>query len=179
MIPERSAAIFETIENQKKQLDDLTRDLSNEVFLHKVDKQSWNISEILQHLILSETLSLKYLRKKWSFTPDLPNQNLLTLLRGNLLYLINKVPFKLKAPANVNERSFEKNKSQKELFEEWSLIRKDMKDFLNSLDESDYRKEFYKHPVAGKVNLNHMLLFFHTHIERHTRQLKKILKTNR
>ncbi|MFN0318610.1 MAG: DinB family protein [Burkholderiales bacterium] len=135
----------------------------------------WSILQVLQHLMLVELASEKYVRKKLSYNPKLPKINLGTAWRMLLLKSYNWLPLKLKAPSYVNENNFPANPVLAELGEKWQEQRRQLRDFLATLPNDIFDKEVYKHPLVGRLSLGGMLQFYEGHFDRHQKQIKKLL----
>jgi uncharacterized damage-inducible protein DinB len=164
---------FHRIESQRAWIADYIREIPVERLNASPAPGKWSILEVIRHIYLSEKLTLDYLKKKWSFSPRLKPAGILTWLRYQALINSMRQPaIRLKAPAVA--------RVEKEIFDpqtlagEWHAMRKEFIDFISGLPEDVLRKEFYKHPVAGKMRLDHMLKFFYHHTARHIRQMKKI-----
>lgn len=149
---------------------------SLEKLKNKPTPESWSVLDVLQHLILVENASVKYVQKKLSFNPKLSNVNVGTVWRMFILKSYNWLPFKLKAPSYVNEQNFSKTAELNELIAKWQAQRHQLRDYLQTLPADVYNKEIYKHPIAGRLSLNGMLQFFDGHFDRHYKQIQKLLK---
>jgi hypothetical protein len=158
-------------------LQDLLTDLqqySDSSLNYKPDDHTWSALQVMHHLLTSERLSTKYIKKKLSYNPDLPDVNFGTQWRAFLLRSYNYLPVKLKAPKNVSESLPEKS-SLAETSEAWLATRQELRAFLNTLPEETFKKEVYKHPVSGRLSLFHMLDFFDRHFDRHLKQINRTL----
>lgn len=131
----------------------------------------WSPSQILQHLLLSEKLSLDYCVKKVSFEPRLKKANILTWLNGRLVTWSLQSPFKFKAPAVVSSEHLLKEEPVDELFLRWKQLREQLEDFLRHLPSKYVDREVYKHPLGMRLSLRGMLDFYKSHFRRHRKQL--------
>lgn len=164
---------WDKLEIQRIDIIQLLNNLESNLFAFRISGDSWNLLEILQHLILSERLSLIYLKKKWYYTKDLPPKTFLTVLRSWALLLSMWSPIPLKAPDRVNV--FNPDLTAQEIIRKWEQIRSEMKNFLEGLSDEMFDREFYKHPAVGKLTLDHMIAFFYAHCKRHQKQILQIL----
>jgi DinB superfamily len=139
----------------------------------KADK--WSVLQVVQHLMRSEDLSLKYVQKKLSFNPVLKRAGIGNFFRILLLKIYLRSPFKRKAPAIVNEESFPEVASFWDLAKQWNAQRATLKSFLSSLPDATFKKAVYKHPLAGRLTLEGMLIFHIEHIRRHRKQILNLL----
>jgi len=174
MLPLKTNRVWNKLEGQRTGLINLISDLEQVVLLHRISDKKWNILEILQHLVMSEKLSMIYLKKKWKYSKKLPSKTILTNLRSWTLQFLMWYPFPLRAPARVNV--FDPDRTLQDIIQEWRHIRTEMYKFLGELDSPVFNYEFYKHPAVGKLTLDHMLRFFYAHGKRHEKQVRKILK---
>ncbi|MFT7452850.1 MAG: hypothetical protein ACI9VN_003586, partial [Patescibacteria group bacterium] len=102
-----------SIENQLDTLDSelklLLRDLkahSDQDLNWKPKMGKWSVAQVMQHLMKSEDMGLKYVQKKLSFNPKLKNAGILGALRGALIKMYLKIPIKVKAPGIVSAETF-------------------------------------------------------------------------
>jgi hypothetical protein len=174
MLPLKTKIIWNKLESQRLAIIKSVSDLEHELITYRIASEKWNISEIFQHLVMSEKLSMIYLRKKRKYSAEIPNKTILTDLRSMILQFFMWNPIPLKAPARVNR--FDPGRSLKDIIDEWGQIRTDMNNFLEELDSRFFNSELYKHPAVGKLTLDHMLRFFYVHVKRHEKQLHRIIK---
>jgi len=172
-MPPKTLHLYHKLEEQQMDIINSVADLDKHVITYRLFDNKWHILEIIQHLVMSENLSLIYLRKKWKYTQNLPPKTFITDFRSWLLLFFMWFPIPLKAPARVIV--FDPDKTGSELIREWGQTRTQMKNFLEEMDLDVFQKEFYKHPAVGKLTLHHMLQFFYAHIKRHKKQIQRIL----
>ncbi len=173
MMPPETARLYSKLEDQRIELINSIADLENQLMTYRLIDNKWHILEILQHLVMSEKLSIYYLKKKWKHSQDLPSKTLITDFRSWSLLFFMWIPIPMKAPARVTV--FDPDKTCQNIILEWEEIRSEMKKFLEEMELNVFQKEFYKHPATGKLTLHHMLLFFYAHIKRHRKQIQRIL----
>ncbi len=149
---------------------------SDEKLNHKPSAESWSVLQVLQHLMLVENASQKYVQKKLSYNPSLSKVNLGTAWRMLILKSYNWLPIKLKAPSYVNENNFAEKTTFSEVAAQWQAQRQNLRDYLSALPEDLFDKEVYKHPLAGRLSLLGMLNFYEGHFDRHYKQIQKLLK---
>lgn len=143
---------------------------------HKPTPESWSVIQVLQHLVLVETASQRYVQKKLSYNPTLKNAGVMTSLRMVVMRLYNLLPIRLKAPSYVDERNFLDTDTLSEIIIKWKAQRQQLRDYLATLPEVIFKKEVYKNPVAGRLSLYGMLQFYEGHFDRHYKQIKKLLE---
>ncbi|HLF35528.1 MAG TPA: DinB family protein [Cyclobacteriaceae bacterium] len=166
-------SLISRIETQREWVGDYIGNFNSDQLNTSPGPGRWSALEVIRHIYLSEKLTLDYLRKKWSFSPQLKPAGILTWLRYQALIVSMRQPvIRLKAPAIA--RVERKNLDPRLMMNDWQAMRKELLDFIAGLPEDVLKKEFYKHPIAGKMRLDHMLKFFYHHTERHIRQIKRI-----
>ncbi|HEY5919711.1 MAG TPA: hypothetical protein VIU13_19965, partial [Chryseolinea sp.] len=62
-----------------------------------------------------------------------------------------------------------------ELERRWTLIRMELRQFLDTIEATNMRKLIYKHPVAGRFNVIQCLMFMREHYHHHLPQIKRLL----
>ncbi|MEO6037984.1 MAG: DinB family protein, partial [Saprospiraceae bacterium] len=63
----------------------------------------WSAMQVLHHLLLTEELSMAYIRKKLSYNPSLEKVGLGSHWRTFLLHAFLRSPVKFKAPAMIGD----------------------------------------------------------------------------
>lgn len=169
----------------KNQLDALNSELgllfrdlkkfSDEDLNWKPGEGKWSVLQIMEHLILAELISQKYLEKKLSFNPELKNTNLMSAMRSIFITFYLNSPLKVKAPAAVGETLPEQSTFW-ELVKQWKQNREDLETYLNTLPPETFKKQVYKHPLGGRMSIGNMMTFHKNHFHRHRKQIFKILK---
>ena len=163
--------INQDLENLFSKLEDYSDDK-----LNKAPKEGkWSVSQIMNHLILAETLSLKYCHKKLSFNPELKKSGWKTRIGYLRLYLILSVPIKVKAPQNVSGDALPDFEEIQKTISKWRAQRKLLEKFIQEVDEKYIDREVYKHPFGMRLSLYYMLSFYYTHYLRHKKQILRIL----
>ena len=135
----------------------------------------WSVIQIMHHLLLTEELSLRYVRKKLSFQPDLKPAGWEARLKSALLKFYLSVPFKFKAPDVVGEDNLPGFTSFTDTRNRWLNIRKEWTGFLDQLPPELLDKAVYRHPLAGRLSWTGSLAFFRYHFQRHKKQIERTL----
>ena len=91
------------------------------------------------------------------------------------LYFFLAAPIKFKAPSVAEPLS--NNATLADTQARWNAIRTDLNVLWNNLPEEVLDRSWFKHTLAGKLNLMQMLEFFGNHFERHEHQIWRTLKT--
>jgi hypothetical protein len=134
----------------------------------------WSAMQTAYHLITAETFSLGYLQKKIQAKDKVKSAGIMHSLRSALLRLFLSLPIKFKAPKIVEQ--VPDFKAFTEMKEDWDKTRKGMSDLLETLTDEDVKRELFKHPLAGRMNILQMMDFFNDHLTRHIKQIEKCLK---
>jgi uncharacterized damage-inducible protein DinB len=162
----------------EKQLDDLllkVKPLSSEQQNFKPDSHSWSILQVFRHMMQSEGQIIKYLRKKILGAATTPKASFGAILRSAILNAAMRLPIKFKVPDAIKV-NFDENYDFEQLSADWKLLRKELKDFLENMDEETAQKEIFRHPVVGRMNILQGLTFMQEHLERHAGQVDRIMK---
>lgn len=167
--------LLDTLERERLELADLLRFRSAEELNHAPGPGKWSAIQVMHHLIISEELSLGYLKKKTSFQSNFEKAGLKTSLRKGLLKIYLSLPFKFKAPKGVSDEALPAFGTLEETMDRWEKARQAMAAFLSQAPEGYSDKEIYRHPFAGKLTLEGMLEFFLAHFRRHREQVIRTL----
>lgn len=162
----------------EKQLDDLLQKvkmLRSEQHNFKPDAHSWSILQIFRHMMQSEGQIVKYLQKKILGTATTRKAGLMNSFRSAILNFAMRLPLKFKVPDAIKV-DFEESYDFEKLSADWKLLRKEISDFLENVDEQTAQKEIFRHPVVGRMSLLQGLAFMQIHLERHTKQVERILE---
>ena len=169
-------ARYYAIEKSRKELFDDLKNYDDEVINKKPSPGAWSIAQVIEHLIIAEDGSLKYLQKKTQDTSKVPVAGLGSKWRFFLTNTVFVLNINFKAPKVVVPTDNYATVGQ--LNERWSKVRTDTFNLLNKLPEADLKKEIWKHAVAGKMDINQMLAFFNMHFNRHRKQVYRTLAQN-
>lgn len=166
--------LFNRLEGQHLAILQSIAHIPNEQFIKRPQSGKWSLSEILAHLQTSEQLSIQYLNKKILGTDQYKN----TDLRHELLMLVLKIsqrlPFKFKAP-KVLVSNTPMYTTKEHLIEQWANTQQQLKELLGKFGDDQLRKQVYRHPVAGLINIQQALIFFREHIIHHQPQINRLL----
>ncbi|MCF8237848.1 MAG: DinB family protein [Saprospiraceae bacterium] len=152
----------------------------NELSDHQINKTptggGWSIQQVIQHLGLSEQLSLKYLKKKTLDPSRIPKRDMGYPFRKAALYLYLASPFRYKAPGMVSTSQFPKKEDIQDTMVGLVANQEEMIQFIQHLPANATKGMVYKHPIVGRMDLDGMFWFFTWHIRHHIRQIKRIKK---
>jgi uncharacterized damage-inducible protein DinB len=165
---------FVRLERDRIELLRVLASLSEEVLNKPPDATHWSIIQILSHLLTAEGLTLTYLKKTSLGKNYLRNSGTVESLKTFLLTVSQRLPLKYKAPSIIVEQS-PVGIALPSAAEKWSGTRKELKNFLETIEDRDLLKLIYKHPVAGRLNVVQALTFMHDHFRHHLPQIYRLL----
>lgn len=137
--------------------------------LHNKPKEKWSPVQVLNHLCTSEQGTVNYLKKKVQ-SKDVPSSGIRCFFASRLLSrALKNRKKKYRAPKVLGEMpdkpDFEK------VQDEYLKVRKELRSVLDRFDKKKARKAYFKHPIAGKLNIYQTLSFLENHFERHKEQI--------
>ncbi len=162
-----------------KKLNDLLREVkvySEDQLNRKPKEDAWSVIQTMHHLMMSENGSLKYVKKKLSFNPELKNAGAKATLREMGLNTYLNSPFKWKAPEGISGDNLPKHETFWKTAQKWKSQRLELREYLETFPDELLKKEIYKHPFVGRITIPGMLRFFDRHFNRHHKQIRKIIK---
>ena len=165
--------LFDSLEMERHQLLELVTKLSHERF-HEAKPGKWSVSQIIAHLIAAERLSLRYMNKKILGIRETGNTGIWEEIKMVLLKLSQRLPFKFKAPASVVENT-PAYTDIGQLRADWEIERAELKTLLEKFNDTDIKRKIYRHIRAGRLNIQHALIFFREHYYHHLPQIKRLL----
>ena len=167
---------FNDIETSRKNLLAELKQYPDDLLNKKPSDKAWSPIQVMEHLMISEEASLKYLQKKTLDTSKSHNAG----LKGKWRLFITKAmfgtPFTFKAPTLLNPTN--KYATLAEVETSWNKIRSDLFQLLNKLPAKELEKDIWKHAIAGKMNIYHMVEFIDFHFNRHRKQIERTIALN-
>jgi hypothetical protein len=95
--------------------------------------------------------------------------------RSFILNAAMRLPLKLKVP-NAIQVQLEEQYAFETLVADWKAVREQIGEFLQGIDETNAKKEIFRHPVVGRMSIVQGLQFMKEHVARHKRQVERIMK---
>ena len=166
--------LFDSLERERNILIASLKNLSPDKQQHAPEGK-WSIQQILAHLIAAEKLSIMYLHKKMLGIKEAEDTGVLEEIKMVFLQLSQRLPLKFKAPRTVVENT-PSYATFEELIADWDKTRAELKTLLEKFDDTEIGKKIYKHIRAGRLNIQHALMFLREHIIHHTPQINRLLK---
>jgi len=164
---------FLALENERKQLFNELKGYSDDIINKKPAAEKWSVAEVIAHLITAEEMSLKYLLKKTQDTSLSKPEGFKNKWRWLLVQIVFTFDIKFKAPEIVEPKLGYQPLANLEMH--WTKVRLQTLDVLSKLSDEELNKELWKHAIAGKMNLHHMVEFFGVHFRRHKKQIDRTL----
>lgn len=164
---------FEQLETLRKFILQKLDGIAEEKLLEIPAPGKWSILYTLARILTAERMSLVYMKKKSLGIHELDNSGILEALKFRFLQISQRIPLlKFKAPKVVVEHtpaslSFDKLKTQ------WENSRRDLRDFLESIEDKNVHKKIYKHAIVGRLDAVQGVGFLREHFIHHLPQLKK------
>lgn len=166
---------FDLAEKHRNELIKSLQSYSEETLNRLPAPEKWSPIQVMHHLILSETNTINYLRKKMMGVASARKAGFSAKIRIWLTKLWLATSFlKRKAPpaiANVPDAA-----TFTDTVTLWNNTRSQLKAILDELPQGAAERELFRHPVAGMFNLYQMIEFLDAHFRHHEVQIQKALK---
>ncbi len=134
---------------------------------------SWSAIQVMHHLMLAESYSMRYCEKKLKNTTQFRKSSVATYARSSLLQLYLLSGLKAKAPPRVNTDNLPESDSLDQVMQQWLDQRQKLHFWLEKIPPGYLDKAIYKHPIAGHLTIPGMLDFFEAHFRHHIPQISK------
>ena len=170
----------------QRQLNDLRRahqnlrneisSLSEEGLSFRPGGDRWSVLEVLQHLYLSESLSLRYIQKKSQAPDRLTPPSIKSRFQEWAIVPFLKYAPKYKAPTLVSRDGFREDFTYGEAIKTFDRIHDDFESCFTDFPDKVINNNVYRHPFMGRVRLNGMMRFHIHHLGRHRKQIHNNIK---
>lgn len=164
---------FLQLEEERKKLLNELKQYSDDIINKKPAPEKWSVAEVIAHLITAEEMSLKYLLKKTQDTSREGKEGVKHQFRWLLVKIVFAFDIKFKAPDIVEPKLGYQSLADLEIH--WTKVRQQTLELLGRLSDEELNKTLWKHAIAGKMNLHHMVEFFGTHYRRHKMQIGRTI----
>jgi hypothetical protein len=168
---------FDLLEKERRQLEKDLGSRTEQALTYVPTPGKWSVLQILTHLLTSEKLSLAYMKKKSLGAAQLDNSGPWESAKVLALKISQRLPIRYNAPSVVRDHTPEALPLS-EFFIQWEALRRELKNFLDSVEDKNVRKKIYKHPVAGRLDANQAMLFFREHLHHHRPQIDRLLNNS-
>jgi hypothetical protein len=142
---------------------------------YQPEQKSWNMLQVMQHLVMSEKLSMDYLISK-NYSNARKPTGITAVMRSIGMRILLRSPVKIKAPPIAGLESLNELDAEN-LMQEWQKVRAAMYEYLIFFPEEKISFSIFRHPRAGWLNIRQALSFFEDHLLHHQYQLQRIRKT--
>lgn len=163
------------LERLRSETENLCRQRGDEACRATPPQSGWSVLQILDHILLSEAGTLRYMKNKTAHTKAFKKPTPVSYVRFALLTTALRSPFRFRAPEGVKPPEKEPLPSLEELLTQWAQVREEFRAFLEQFPEGQENKLVFRHPLAGRLTLLHTLSFMKDHLSRHVRQIRKRL----
>ncbi|PHI21884.1 hypothetical protein CEQ90_00940 [Lewinellaceae bacterium SD302] len=162
------------------ELDAWSKELKNyshEQLNRKAADGGWSAMQCIEHMMLSESGIMSYIKKKLSFSPELPGKGLTDIWKRMLLVGYLRSPVKFKAPQGIGTEYLPEESDLNAALTKWRAHREKMQADLLNIPSEYYNKRVFKHPLAGRVSIDTTMTFVLAHFRRHRRQAMRVLES--
>ena len=164
---------LEVLEGQRKALFARVEHLDEERLNRPPAAGKWSIIQVMCHLISAEKAFLASLRKEVSRGTGIGRAGLKNTLKRGLLKVAFSLPLRFKAPPRAEalpeHQDLETTRGQ------WDEVRAGWWETLGAFPPELADRELFRHPVVGRLSLAQGLDFMVDHLERHGRQIDRII----
>lgn len=170
------APVADRLQALSAQTDQLLRQVaavSPEQRLHKPAPDVWSPLEVLYHVYAAERASLRSVERFVRSGKRALPESFASKMRVVKLLLGNTLPIRLKAPALVAKMP--DVLSLEALQTNWTSLRTELRQFLETLPPELYGQTIFRHPFVGDITPEGMVYFFQLHMARHTKQIRRRL----
>ena len=158
--------------NLKGNILEDAKKMTQEELNFKPSEKEWSFSQVISHIIESETGTNKYVNKKIKDQNNLPKSGIRNYIASKALDYNMKSNRKFKTPKvlsePINETSFIELKTK------WDKSRSFLIETVENFPTDKLNKSIFKHPVAGNLNILQTLSFMTNHLKHHVHQLESI-----
>ena len=161
-------------ESNRAEILQVLEALTEEEFTKAPADGGWSVSQVVNHLISAETGTAMYISKKIQGGKNLKDTGVKNQLNATALKLALKTNKRFKAPSVLPVPS---NRSKEKSLKAWNKTRETLNDLFIGLDPSLYKKEIFRHPIAGYLNAEQTLHFINDHMNHHEKQIIRIIQS--
>lgn len=158
--------------NLKEQILNSVKGFSVDELNFKPSESEWSISQVIEHLIDSETGTNKYINYRLKNIHEQPSVGLANFLKSKVLNKKLKSNQKFKVPSILSEP--EVGSDFKTLKEKWDKSRLYLIQSVENYPKEQLNKAVFKHPRAGLLSMNQTLAFMINHLNHHIPQIDRL-----
>lgn len=165
---------FDEMESGRMRLFQMIQNQGDDILNKKPAPGKWSPIQILHHLILAESGTYQYVKKKTGNPDQLEKSGWREKLNYIILSIFLKAPLKWKAPKVASD--LPEQDSLSHTADLYSALRSEWKQLIEEMPEDISDKKIFRHPIAGRMNLEDTLGFMELHAKRHFNQIREILR---
>ncbi len=158
--------------NLKGQILKSVESYSVEQLNFKPSESEWSISQVIEHLIESETGTNKYISYRLKNIQEQPSVGLANFLKSKVLNKKLKSDQKFKVPSVLSEP--EVGADYPSVKEKWDKARLYLIQTVENYPKEQLNKAVFKHPRAGLLSMNQTLAFMINHLNHHIPQIDRL-----
>lgn len=133
----------------------------------------WSALQVLHHVVTAEALTLGYVRKKMQAGPGLEKAGVASRLRLLALEVTLALPVRVAAPSAVAGVPGEVELAA--LRTRWDEVRHGLRELVRTFPAELERRLVFRHPLAGRMTLDHALGTLQAHLDHHRPQVERAL----
>ncbi len=137
----------------------------------------WSALQVLEHVVTVESLTLGYVRKKMQAGAALPTAGLGSRLRLLAVQATLASPLRVGAPEVAGKVPAESDLEK--LRKRWDEVRAGMEQLARSFPPELLDRLVFRHPLAGRMTLDHALGTLEAHLDHHIPQVERALEGSR
>ena len=166
-------SLIQSLDDRRSALLEVLDALAPEALQARLQPGTWSVLEIAEHLVVAERVILQGLPVQTELV-ERP-RSFQHRIKYPLVMLVLKLAIPVKVPSKrmlpVGQRALA------DLSDEWDQHLRWLRAFEADQGAGALRKPFFVHPVAGPITLLQALRMDLLHVQIHTRQITKILRS--
>lgn len=167
---------FDKIEREREKLFLFGDSIDDDTLLKKPAPDKWSIIQIIFHIVKAEHLTLITIQNNLKEGANPGKAGIRAKISSLILTWGLRSPVKVKSPEILSKMPDRYDLT--ELKNKWIKIRNKLNRVLNEISSDDARKNLFKHPHAGDLNIFQALDFIEEHFTHHKKQIEKIIRAN-
>jgi hypothetical protein len=165
---------FYKLETSREKIIPVFVSSNSDTLKKKPAADKWSALQILNHIIKTEQMSMIALKRGLKDFQSKEKTGLAESIKTILLRVTLNTPLKFKAPKGAGD--IPEQPILNDMLKKWEVVRKDLKDFFDTIPQEAMKKNLFNHPYSGKMNIFHAADFLVSHSEHHYRQIKKLVR---
>lgn len=159
-------------EKTREHLEEITEDLSEGQLQYQTDEDRWSVSQVLEHIILTEQSLYGMTQELMRNSPAPERKSEVKATDEELIMGIEDRSQKFQASADLQPTG--KYSEVSDALEAFEEQREEIVEFIEENTEEDLRNHITDSPF-GAIDAYQSLLFIAAHTARHTKQIEEVL----